>query len=50
MAEWLRNQASNQKVAGSIPAVQNDVVSLGKALDPTGLEGNVPVLTVSRSG
>ena len=32
MAEWLGNQASNQKVAGSIPAVRNDVVSLGTLL------------------
>ena len=31
-------------------AVQNDVVSLGKALHPTCLGGDVPVLTVSRSG
>ena len=50
MAEQIGNQAINQKVAGSIPAVQNDVVSLGKALHPTCLGENVPVLTVSRSG
>ena len=50
MAERLGNRASNAKVAGSIPICKNDVVSLGKALDPTCLWGNVPVLTVSRSG
>ena len=32
------------------PAVPNDVESLGKALHPTCLGENVPVLTVSRSG
>ena len=31
------------------PTMQNDVVSLGKALHPTWL-GDVPVLTVSHSG
>ena len=50
MAERLGNRALNQKVAGSIPGVPNDIVSLGKALHPTCLGGNVPVLTVSRSG
>ena len=35
MAERLGNQAINQKVAGTILAVHNDVVSLGKALHPT---------------
>ena len=49
MSERLGNRAIYQKVAGSIPAVQN-YVSLGKALHPTCLGGNVPVLTVSRSG
>ena len=39
MAERLGNGALNQKVAGSIPAVQYDVVSLGKALHPTCLGG-----------
>ena len=43
MAERLGNRANNQKVAGSIPDVQIDVVSLGKALHPTFLGGNVPV-------
>ena len=50
MAERLGNRASNLKVAGSIPGRENDVVSLGKALHPTCLGGNVPVLTVSRFG
>ena len=36
VAERLRNQASNQKVAGSC---EIDVVSLGKALYPTCLGG-----------
>ena len=49
MAERLGNRALNLKVAGSVP-VLNDVVSLGEALHPTCLGGNVPVLTVSRSG
>ena len=44
MVERLGNRAINQKVAGLIPG-QND-----KALHPTCLGGNVPVLTVSRSG
>ena len=43
MAERLGSQAINQKVAGSIPAVSNNVVSLGKALHPTCLGENVPV-------
>ena len=50
MADRLRNRAINQKVAGSIPSEAIDVMSLGKALHPTCLRGNVPVLTVSRSG
>ena len=51
MAEWLGSWAVNQKVVGSIPGnAKNDVVSLGKALHPTCLGENVPVLTVSRSG
>ena len=45
MAERLGTQASNQKVAGLIPGVRNYVVSLGKALHPNCLGGNVPVLT-----
>ena len=35
MAERLESWAINQKVAGSILAVTNDVVTLGKALHPT---------------
>ena len=50
MAERLGNRAINKKVAGSIPGRAYDVVSLGKALHPACLGGNVPVLTVSRSG
>ena len=46
MAEQLGNRAINQRVR--FLAVQNDVVSLGEALFASG--GNVPVLTVSRSG
>ena len=42
MAEQLRNQAVNHKVAGSIPGKPNDVVSLGKALHPTCLRGECP--------
>ena len=50
MAERLGSWAINQKVVGSIPGRSNDVVSLGKALHPTCLGENVPVLTVSCSG
>ena len=50
MAERLGSRVVNQKVVGSILAVPNDVVSLGKALHPTCHGENVPVLTVSRSG
>ena len=39
MAERLGNRASDQKVAGLIPGVTNDGVSLGKALYPTCLGG-----------
>ena len=34
MAELLGSLAINQKVAGLILAVQNDIVYLGKALHP----------------
>ena len=34
VAEWLRSQAINQKVVGSIPVVPNDVVSLGTSSYP----------------
>ena len=51
VAECVEHWAGNLKVARSIPGqVPNDVVSLCKALHPTCLGGNVPVLTVSRSG
>ena len=38
---WLSGYGigTNQKVAGSILAAQNEVVSLGKALNPTCLGG-----------
>ena len=48
MAERLGNRATNQKVVGLIPG--RAVVSLGKALHPTCLGRNVPVLTVNRCG
>ena len=35
MAEQLGNRAINQRVAGLIPGRVNDVVSLGKAINPT---------------
>ena len=55
-----RNQVSIEEVISELgqcgarlpvrfPTVINDVVSLGKALHPTCLGENVPVLTVSRS-
>ena len=51
MAERLGSRAINQKVAGSIPGrAKNDNLSLGKAVHPTCLGGNDPVLTLSRSG
>ena len=50
MAERLENRTINQNVAGLIPGSANYVVSLGKALHPTCHGGNVPVLTISRSG
>ena len=43
MAERLGNQGINPKVAGSIPGRADDIVSLGKALYPTCLWGNVPL-------
>ena len=50
MAERLGSRAFNQKVAGSISGCEKNDVSLGKALHPTCLGWNVPVLTVNRSG
>ena len=50
MAEWLGNRAINQKVASSIPRRAKMTCLWGKALHPTCLGGNAPVLTVSRSG
>ena len=42
VAERLGNRASNLKVTSSIPGCA--IMSLGKALHPTCLRGNVPVL------
>ena len=50
MAERLGRRAFNQKAVGLIPAMPNDLVSLVKALHPTCLGENVPVLTISCSG
>ena len=50
MAEWLGIGLVIRRLLVRFPAMKNDVVSLGKALHPTCLGENVPVLTVSRSG
>ena len=50
VAERLGNQASNQKVAGSIPGCGKLYCVLGQGISPYLPRGNVPVLTVSRSG
>ena len=51
MAERLGNWAfKSESCWFDSPTVPNYVVSLGKALHPTCLWENVPVLTVSRSG
>ena len=50
VAKRLGNRASNQKVAGSIPSKAIYVVSFGQGTSPYLPRGNVPVLTVSRSG
>ena len=50
MAEQLGDRAINHKVAGSIPAVRKDGCVLGQGISPYLPWGNVPVLTVSRSG
>ena len=47
VAERLGNRAINQKVAG---LTKMTLCPLGKALHLTCLGGNVPVVTVSRSG
>ena len=49
VAEWLGNRASNLTVASSIPGHVKLRV-LGKGTSPYLPRGNVPVLTVSRSG
>ena len=46
MAERLGNRAINQKVVDSIPGC----AKMGKALHPTCLGWECPLLTVSRSG
>ena len=50
MAERLGNRASNQRVAGSIPGRAKWRCVLGQGTLPNLPQGNVPVLTVSRSG
>ena len=50
LGKRLDKRAINQKVAGLIPGRAKNVVSLDKALQPTCLRENVPVLTVIRSG
>ena len=50
MAEWLGNRAINQKVAGSIPGRLNCHCVIGQGTSPYLPWGNVPVLTVRRSG
>ena len=50
VAERLGNRASNLKVAGSIPGRADHVVSRWQGTSPYLPRGNVPGLTVSRSG
>ena len=50
MVERLGNRAINQKVAGSVLPCHMTLCPWGKALHPTSFGGNVPVLTLSRSG
>ena len=50
LAERLGSQASNQNVAGSIPGRPRLRCVLGQGTSPYLLWGDVPVLTVSRSG
>ena len=50
MAERLGNRATNQKVAGSIPNHAKLHCVPGQGTSPYFPLGNVPVLTVSRSG
>ena len=50
MAERLRNWADNQKVASSIPRLEKLRCVLGQGTSPYFPRGNVPVLTVGRSG
>ena len=50
VAERLGNRATNQKVASSIPCHAKLRCVLGQGTSPYLPRGNVPVLTVSRSG
>ena len=50
VAEQLGSHASNQKVASSIPGRVKLHCVLGQGTSPYFPQGNVPVLTVSRSG
>ena len=50
MAEQLGSRAINQKVVGSIPGRAKWRCVLGQGTSPYLPWGNVPVLTVSRSG
>ena len=50
MADQLGSRTIERRLLVRFPAVQNDAVSLGKALNPTCLGENVPVLTVSHCG
>ena len=50
VAERLGNQASYLKVAGLIPGSEKLCCVLGQGASPYLPRGNVPVLTLSRSG
>ena len=50
VAERLGNRASNQKVASLIPGRAKLHCDLGQGTSPYLPRGDVPVLTVSRSG
>ena len=50
MAEWLGSRAINQNVAGSIPGRAKLSCVPGQGTSPYFPRGNVPVVTVSRSG
>ena len=50
VAERLGNRASNQRVVGPIPGRAKLRCVLGQGTSPYLPRGNVPVLSVSRSG